>query len=87
MLIRRNNFQGVINLSDKHQKPNPIPNSLVDLFVTDILQKNGISKKDIKDKITDDKKKAIKDLVEDLSKQVDSFVNANSKPNKDSENK
>ncbi|WLR56881.1 spore coat protein [Mesobacillus subterraneus] len=68
-------------------KPNPIPNSLVDLFVTDILQKNGIDKKDLKDKITDDKKKAIKDLVEDLSKQVDSFVNGNTKPSKDSEKK
>ncbi|MBT2641402.1 spore coat protein [Bacillus sp. ISL-41] len=74
-------------MSDNQQKPNPIPNSLVDLFVTDILQKNGISKKDIKDKITDDKKMAIKELVEDLSKQVESFVNANSKPKKDSEKK
>ncbi|MCM3573960.1 MULTISPECIES: spore coat protein [Mesobacillus] len=74
-------------MSDNQQKPNPIPSSLVDLFVTDILQKNGISKKDIKDKITDDKKMAIKELVEDLSKQVESFVNGNSKPNKDSEKK
>jgi spore coat protein W len=72
-------------LSDKHQQP--IPNSLVDLFVTDILQKNGISKKDIKEKITDDKKKAIKELVEDLSKQVESFVNANNKANKESDKK
>jgi spore coat protein W len=65
-------------VSEHPKKPNPIPNSLVDLFVTDILQKNGISKKDIKDKITDDKKQAIKELVEDLSKQVESFVNSNS---------
>ena len=72
-------------MSDNQKKPNPIPNSLVDLFVTDILQKNGISKKEIKDKITDDKKQAIKELVEDLSKQVNSFVNANSKANKESE--
>jgi spore coat protein W len=77
----------VIILSDKNQKPNPIPNSLVDLFVTDILQKNGISKKDIKEKITDDKKQAIKELVEDLSKQVESFVDANSKANKESDKK
>lgn len=70
-------------MSEHQKKPNPIPNSLVDLFVTDILQKNGISKKDIKDKITDDKKQAIKELVEDLSKQVESFVNSNS--NKGSE--
>jgi spore coat protein W len=65
-------------VSEHPKKSNPIPNSLVDLFVTDILQKNGISKKDIKDKITDDKKQAIKELVEDLSKQVESFVNSNS---------
>ncbi|MBT2693817.1 spore coat protein [Bacillus sp. ISL-55] len=65
-------------MSEHPKKSNPIPNSLVDLFVTDILQKNGISKKDIKDKITDDKKQAIKELVEDLSKQVESFVNSNS---------
>jgi len=62
----------------KHQnKPGAIPNKLVDLFVSDILQKNGISKQAIKGKITAEKKQAIMELVEDLSKQVDAFVNKN----------
>lgn len=70
-------------MSEHQKKPGTIPNSLVDLFVTDILQKNGISKQDIKDKITDDKKQAIKELVEDLSKQVDAFVSKNTTSKKE----
>jgi len=63
-------------MSDQPKKPNAIPNSLIDLFVNDILQKNGISKNEVKEKLTDDKKRAIKELVEDLSKQVDSFISS-----------
>lgn len=63
-------------MNDHPKKPNTIPNSLIDLFVTDLLQKNGISKRDVKEKLTDEKKQAIKALVEDLSKQVDSFINS-----------
>ncbi|MDQ0411866.1 spore coat protein [Mesobacillus stamsii] len=64
-------------MSKQQNKPGAIPNKLVDLFVSDILQKNGISKQAIKGKITAEKKQAIMELVEDLSKQVDAFVNKN----------
>lgn len=74
-------------MSDQPNNQNPIPNRLIDLFVSDILQKNGISKNEVKDKLTDDKKRAIKELVEDLSKQVDSFINTNKSTNKDSGSK
>lgn len=74
-------------MSDQPNNQNPIPNRLIDLFVSDILQKNGISKNEVKDKLTDDKKRAIKELVEDLSKQVDSFINTNKTTNKDSSTK
>lgn len=71
-------------MSDQPKKPNAIPNSLIDLFVNDILQKNGISKNEVKEKLTDDKKRAIKELVEDLSKQVDSFISSSNNTKKDS---
>ncbi|MGA9228289.1 MAG: spore coat protein [Mesobacillus sp.] len=69
-------------MNDHPKKPNAIPNSLIDLFVNDILQKNGISKNEVKENLSDDKKQAIKELVEDLSKQVDSFINASNNSNK-----
>lgn len=71
-------------MSDQPKKRNAIPNSLIDLFVNDILQKNGISKNEVKEKLTDDKKRAIKELVEDLSKQVDSFISSSNNTKKDS---
>ncbi|RSD26102.1 spore coat protein [Mesobacillus subterraneus] len=66
------------------KKPNGIPNSIIDLLVNDLFKKNGINTEDVKSKITEDKKQAIRDLVEDLSKQVDTFLNtSNSKKNTD----
>jgi spore coat protein W len=59
------------------KKPNGIPNSIIDLLVNDLFKKNGINTEEVKDQITDDKKQAIRDLVEDLSKQVDTFLNSN----------
>jgi spore coat protein W len=70
-------------MSDQQKKPNAIPSSLIDLFVNDILQKNGISKREVNEKLTDDKKRAIKEMVEDLRTQVDSFISASNTNNKD----
>ncbi|HAF0292632.1 TPA: spore coat protein [Salmonella enterica subsp. enterica serovar Typhimurium var. 5-] len=69
------------------KKPNGIPNSIIDLLVTDIFKKNGINTDEVKVKITDDKKQAIKELVEDLSKQVDSFLNTNNSNKKNPDQK
>jgi len=59
-----------------------IPNSVIDLLVSDILRKNGISIDQAKGKISDEQKQMLKDLVKDLSQQVDSFVK---KPTKEQE--
>lgn len=67
------------------KKPNGVPNSIIDLLVSDIFKKNGINTEDVKGKISNDQKQAIKDLVEDLSQQVDSFLNS-SNTKKNSEN-
>ncbi|MCM3728041.1 spore coat protein [Neobacillus cucumis] len=62
---------------------NPIiPKSVIDLLVSDILRKNGISIDKAKGKISDEQKQMLKDLVKDLSLQVDSFVK---KPTKEQE--
>ncbi|RIW35134.1 spore coat protein [Bacillus salacetis] len=57
------------------KKTNPIPSSVVDLLISDIFHKNGVKETDIKGKLSDEQKKWIKDMVEDLSGQVDSLVN------------
>ncbi|HAQ07512.1 MAG TPA: spore coat protein [Bacillus bacterium] len=59
------------------KKPNGVPNSIIDLLVNDIFKKNGINTEEVKGKLPNDQKQVIKELVEDLSKQVDSFLNSN----------
>jgi spore coat protein W len=61
------------------KKTNPIPSSVVDLLISDIFHKNGVKEKDVKGKLSDEQKKWIKDMVEDLSGQVNSLVNPNDK--------
>jgi spore coat protein W len=56
------------------QNQNPIPKTLIDLLLSDIFQKNGINIEDAKNKLSNEQKEMIKNLVNDLSKQVDSYV-------------
>ena len=54
---------------------NPIiPNSVIDLLVSDIFRKNGISLDKAKGNLSEEQKQMLKDLIKDLSQQVDSFV-------------
>jgi spore coat protein W len=59
-------------MSDQNQ--NPIPQQVIDLLVSDLFQKNGINIEAAKAKLSDEQKQMIKDLVTNLSNQVDSFV-------------
>jgi spore coat protein W len=68
------------------KKSNGVPNSIIDLLVSDIFRKNGINTEEVKGKIPNDQKQAIRELVEDLSKQVDTFLNSNNTTNKNSSN-
>jgi spore coat protein W len=71
---------GVINMSDVPQNPN-IPNKLIDLLVSDIFKKNGVNLEEGKGKLSAEEKQMIKELVDDLRKQVDAFVNRESSSN------
>ncbi|MCM3388426.1 spore coat protein [Ureibacillus chungkukjangi] len=57
------------------ENPKAIPNKVVDLLVSEVLRKNNVNIDSAKSNLTDEQKKAIKDLVEELKTQVDSFVN------------
>jgi spore coat protein W len=61
-------------MNGSFQQPNALPSKVVDLLVSDILKKNGINPKEAKRNLSKDEKKAIKELVDDLSKQVETFV-------------
>jgi spore coat protein W len=56
------------------QNQNPIPKTLIDLLVSDIFQKNGINIENAKNNLSNEQREMIKNLVNDLTKQVDSFV-------------
>lgn len=62
-------------MSNSPEKQNGIPNSVVDLLVSEVLRKNGVNLEQTKSKLTDEQKQTIKQLVEDLQSQVDDFVN------------
>lgn len=61
-------------MSDSKKRTDIVPNNLMDLLVNDIFSKHGIDKEKVKGNLSDDQKKMIKEMVEDLSKKVDEFV-------------
>nr|WP_232337065.1 spore coat protein [Lysinibacillus timonensis] len=70
-------------MSNLPGNPNGIPNKAVDLLVSEILRKNGVNVDQAKRKISDEQKMALKELVEELSMQVDAFVNQSSNSKND----
>ncbi|MDP4162634.1 MAG: spore coat protein [Bacillota bacterium] len=52
-----------------------IPNQLVDLLVSDIFQKNGIKPETVQGKVSDEQKQMLKELLQNLTQQVEAFVN------------
>jgi spore coat protein W len=77
-------MKGAFLMSDSPQNP-PLPNKLIELLVNDIFKKNGINMDNVKEKISEDQKQALHEMVKDLSEQVDKFVNPPSS-NKDFKN-
>lgn len=63
----------MVHVSDSSQNPN-ISNKIIDLLVNDILNKNGINLEKAKGKLTSEQKQMLKELVSDLTNQVDTFI-------------
>ncbi|MFE3898709.1 MULTISPECIES: spore coat protein [Priestia] len=62
-------------MSDSFKKTEIVPNKLIDLLVSDVFSKHGINKEQVKGKLTEEKRQMLKEMVEDLTKKVDQFVN------------
>lgn len=77
-------MNGVISMSDSSQNPN-LSNKVIDLMVKDIFQKNNINVEKAKSNISDDQKEMLRELVQDLSQQVDSFLKSAENVEKSSE--
>jgi len=59
-------------------KQQPINDKVIEVLVDSIFRKNGIKSEEMKKNVSDDQKKMIKEMVEDLKLQVEEF-NRNSK--------
>ncbi|WP_249871364.1 spore coat protein [Oceanobacillus saliphilus] len=59
-----------------HSKPQ-IPEKVVEVVVDSIFKKNGVKPEELKKNLSDEQKKMLKEMVEDLKKQVDQFNNKN----------
>ena len=72
-------------MSEKSKKnPSILSNSLVDLMISDIFNRHGINETE-KKSLSDEQKNMIKNIVDDLSTQVDKFVEG-SKPKQPEKN-
>lgn len=72
------------SLSDLPKKTNAISDKVIDLIVSNTLSKNGVDLDDVKGKISAEEKQLLKELVEELTLQVDQFVDQSTSPKKDS---
>jgi spore coat protein W len=61
---------------DKNPQPKVIPNSILDLLISDVFKKNGINSNE-KKQLSNDEKEMIRNLVNDLTNQVNDFVQKN----------
>ncbi|WP_342504732.1 spore coat protein [Sporosarcina sp. FSL K6-2383] len=71
-------------MSDLPKKTNAISDKVIDLIVSNTLSKNGVDLDDVKGKISAEEKQLLKELVEELTLQVDQFVDQSTSPKKDS---
>ncbi|MCP3762360.1 spore coat protein [Domibacillus sp. A3M-37] len=71
-------------MSDSPKSPKVLSDKVIDLLVSNTFQKNGVNIEKAKQKLSDEQKQVFKELVEDLAKQVDSFVKQPSSKQKDS---
>lgn len=72
-------------MSDLPKKVNAIPNKVIDLIVSDTLRKNGVDLDDVKGKLSTEQKQLLKELVEELTLQVDQFIDQPTSEKKNAE--
>ncbi|MCM3359977.1 spore coat protein [Psychrobacillus sp. MER TA 171] len=70
-------------MSEIPKKANAIPNKVIDLIVSDTLRKNGVDLNDVKGKLSTEQKQLLKELVEELTLQVDQFIDPTSEKKND----
>ncbi len=68
--------------NDQNKNPELIPQPIINLLVSDLFRKNGINVESAKEKLSDEQKQMIKELVRDLSNQVESFVKSSTNEEK-----
>ncbi|KGR74804.1 hypothetical protein [Ureibacillus sinduriensis] len=56
------------------ERQEAIPNKVVDLLVSEVFRKNNVNIDNAKSKLTDEQKRAIRELVDELKSQVETFV-------------
>ncbi|ALX49233.1 spore coat protein [Lentibacillus amyloliquefaciens] len=60
-------------MDDKSSNHNAIPEKVAKVMVDEIFRKNNVNPEEIKNNMTNDQKKMLKEMVEDLKEQVDQF--------------
>lgn len=74
--------KGAGDLNNSNQKPGESPNRLMELMMLNVLQKHGITTESVKGKLSEDQKKLILDLLEELKHQADTLVSKNTSQKK-----
>ncbi|SFE16077.1 spore coat protein W [Lentibacillus persicus] len=60
-------------MNDKSSNPNAIPEKVAKVMIDEIFRKNNVNPEEIKNNLSNDQKKMLKDMVEDLREQVNQF--------------
>jgi spore coat protein W len=59
-------------LSDS-SKPHPINDKVIEIMVQSVFRKNGIEPNEVKKNIPEEQKQMLREMVEELKKQVEDF--------------
>jgi spore coat protein W len=72
--IMTNIMKGVIYLNNSNQRPEASPNKLMELMMLNIFQKHGVTTESVQGNLSEEQKKLILDLLEELKQQTDALV-------------
>ncbi|UMZ35843.1 hypothetical protein [Priestia megaterium] len=64
-------------MDNSNQKPGASPNRLMELMMQGVLQKHGITRESVNERLSEEQKKLIVDLLEELKHQADALVSKN----------
>ncbi|MEC1069981.1 hypothetical protein [Priestia megaterium] len=64
-------------MDNSNQKPGAAPNRLMELMMQGVLQKHGITRESVNERLSEEQKKLIVDLLEELKHQADALVSKN----------